>query len=168
VRERLSAIESLSVAELLDAAVRLANATAKDGAAALGRALDERLAAPGLSDKATLFLAGARLHVGEVDRTALAMRLRQLLRSKDAEVARGAALLLQDTTFRELKEKDQDELVHDLRCRRSNGDLAPELRLETAVALHVQGGADGQRAARKEMMDFLASSDTRAAGRRRR
>ncbi|MBK7876597.1 MAG: hypothetical protein IPJ77_12765 [Planctomycetes bacterium] len=158
--ERLGAASGQSVAELLESAVRLVASAGEEGAASLSRALDERLAqAEGLAPKAQLFLCCARLQDDEFDHASVAKRLVHLLGTEDEEVARGAAALLQDTSFRELKDKEQNELVEALTAAAGNGDRAPGLRLETAVALHVQGGADGQRAARKEMMDFLASSD---------
>jgi C-terminal peptidase prc len=181
VDERVKAVNTLSVHELLDAAVRLATgvkaaAAANDSAgegdaattalpaaeAAFIRTLDAKLAdAAKLSDKALLFLVCARMNSAELDRATMATRLVTLLGSKDGEVARGAAQLLQNKTFRELKDKEQDTVVEALTKAATDGDRAPELRLEAAVALHVQGGVDGQRAARKEMIDFLQSSDTR-------
>jgi len=161
VSERESAAKTQSVRELLESAVLLVRSGASESDAELDRALEARLAAGELSDKARLFLCCARQNSGEFERAVLAGHLRQLLKSGDQEIARGAALLLQEPAYRELKEKDQTELVADLTAAASDGSRAAEARLEAAVALHVQGGPDGQRAARKEMMDFLASADLR-------
>lgn len=156
----LAAARDQSVAEVLEAAVRLASGTSAESTAAFKGALEQRLKqADALPPKAQLFLCCASVQTGEFDRVTVARRLVKLLSGGDEEVGRGVAVLLQDTTFRELKDKEQDELVKALQAAAANGDLAPALRLETAVALHVQGGADGQRAARREMMDFLGSSD---------
>lgn len=181
VEERVAGVNALSVHDLLDAAVRLATGVrtsagadeaAAEGAAASStlsatetaflRTLDAKLAdSAKLSEKAVLFLCCARMNSAELDRATMATRLVTLLDSHDGEVARGAAQLLQNKTFRELKDKEQDAVVEALTKAAADGDRAPELRLEAAVALHVQGGVDGQRAARKEMMDFLQSSDLR-------
>ncbi len=158
--ERLDAANGQSVPELLESAVRLAESAGQEGGAALGRALEQKLgAADALSAKAQLFLCAVRMQSAEYDRASLAKRLARLLGDGEEDVARGAALLLQDASFRELKDKEANELVDALTKAAQNGDRSPALRLETAFALHVQGGAEGQRAARKEMMDFLASSD---------
>lgn len=164
VAARVGAVSELGVHEVIDAAIRLAASTPQEGAAAtmLARALDQRLERVNdLSPKARLFVACARMQTGEYDRAQVARALQGLLANADQELARGAALLLQNTTFRELKDKDEDALVKALQEAAQNGDKSPELRLEAAVALHVQGGPDGQRGARKEMMDFLQSSDAK-------
>jgi C-terminal peptidase prc len=160
VERGLASTDDRPVAEVLAAAVRLAAGIGDEASPAFGRALDDRLArADELGPRAQLFLCCARMQTGEFDRAAVARRLVKLLGRGEEEVGRGAIALLQDTTFRELKDKDQDELVAALRSAASNGDLSPLLRLDAAVALHVHGGAEGQRAGRREMMDFLASSD---------
>jgi carboxyl-terminal processing protease len=162
IADRAARVEGESLREVFEAAVRLASSATETGQAALGRALDERLAREeGRGGKLELFLCCARMHTDEFDHAGIAKRLTALLAAPDEEVARGAAQLLQDTTFRELKDKDQTALVGELGKVAADGDRPPEVRIEAAIALHVHGFADGQRAARKEMMDFLASSDER-------
>lgn len=161
--ERLNAAQSQTTVELLRAAGALRAGLGENGDAALDAALDRALGQTDKqSQKSRLFLCAARMGGGEYDRASVANHLIELLGAKGEgsdEIARGAALLLQNTTFRELKAKEQDALIKALGKTASDGDRAPEARMEAAVALHVQGGVDGQRAARKELMDFFASSN---------
>lgn len=160
VNDRLGAVDKLSAVELLRSASALRTSLGDSSAASLDQALDQRLAQSAkLGAKARLFLISARLGGGEFDRAAVAAQLTGLLGDADDGVARGAALLLQDTTFRELKPKEQDELVKVLTSTVSSGERSPAVRMDASIALHIQGGADGQRAARKELMDFFASSN---------
>lgn len=91
--ERLDAANGQSVPELLESAVRLAESAGQEGAAALGRALEQKLgAADALSAKAQLFLCAVRMQSAEYDRASLAKRLARLLGDGEEDVARGAAL----------------------------------------------------------------------------
>jgi C-terminal peptidase prc len=158
--DRIAAVANVEPREIWSAASSLVAATSEGGANALDRAIDTRLAQPDrLSESAQLLLISARLLGAESDRTLLATRLEPLLDSKNEGIAHAAASLLCDPRFRELKDEELDRLCKKLLDSATDGSRAPALRLESAVALYVQGRGNEKRAARKEMMDFLGSSD---------
>jgi carboxyl-terminal processing protease len=81
------------------------------------------------------------------------------LSTPDEDDARAAASLLGDKRFNQLGAKEQEALVAKLTAAMNDSSRSPAYRLECATALHSQGRGEGQRLARKEMMDFLSSSD---------
>lgn len=162
LRERVEAAASLSVTEIFDQAGALVEAGKGLHAAALDKLIDDRLQkADTLSEQARILLIGARLRGGEFDRAALSARISDLLDSRDEDIARAAATLVQDRGFHELKDKALESLISKLTSAAQDASRGPHFRLECAIALHVQGRGEGQRVARKEMMDFLASSDAK-------
>lgn len=158
--ERIEAVATVPLPEIWSAAASLVAAASESGASVLDRAIDTRLARPeSVSERGQLLLISARLLGSEPDRTLLATRLENLLDSTDEATAHAAASLLCDPRFRELKDEEIDRLCQKLVAAARDGQRTPALRLECAVALHVQGRGEERRAARKEMMDFLGSSD---------
>jgi C-terminal peptidase prc len=163
--ERTSAAVDQSVEEIFEEAQALSEAAKSSGAAGLDKALDDAVNhSATLNPKAQLFVLSARLRIGEGDRSAAAARLCELLATPDEEVARAAAALLSDKRFNQLAEKDQKTVVEKLTSAMQDSGRSPAYRLECATALHAQGRGEGQRAARKEMMEFLTSSDPKLRG----
>jgi carboxyl-terminal processing protease len=157
----LQAVEAVPPAEVWRESEALVAAAGDAEAAAIDAAFEPRLARKDLSERARLYLAGARLAFPEPDRNALATILVELLGSKDDEIGRSAASLAGQRGFHDLHADSSEALVERLTEGAKEGSRSPEYRLECAVALHAQGRGEGQRAARKEMMEFLSSSDLR-------
>jgi carboxyl-terminal processing protease len=158
--DRIAAVAKAQPREIWSAASSLVAAASDVGSSALDRAIDARLAKPEtLPESGQLLLISARLLGAESDRTLLATRLESLLDSKDEGIAHAAASLLCDPRFRELKDEELDRLCQKLLGSARDANRAPALRLESAVALYIQGRGNEKRAARKEMLDFLGSAD---------
>lgn len=163
-RTRAAAVER-PIGELLLAASALVEAGDEAPEGALAAALDRALARGGeLSERERLFLVAARIDLGDFDRSAVARTLGELVGSTSDDVAVGAAALLGDRTFRELKDEEAEALLGSLSSLVADDGRSPETRLEGAVGLHVLGRGAEQRAARKAMLDFLESSDARLRG----
>jgi len=152
-------VDSVSPADVWRESEALVAAAEGAEPAVIDSAFEPLLARKDLSERARLLLVGARLAFAEPDRNALATILTDLLASKDDEIGRAAAALAAQRGFHELHADTSDALVARLTEGAKAGSRSPEFRLDCAVALHVQGRGEGQRAARKEMMEFLASSD---------
>jgi C-terminal peptidase prc len=159
--ERLQAVDSVAGKDVWRESESLVAAAGGSEAAAIDSAFEPRLARKDLSERARLFLVGARLAFPEPDRGALVPGIVELLGSKDDDIARAAAGLASQRGFHELHADAAEALVDRLAAGAKDGSRSPEYRLDCAVALHVQGRGEGQRAARKEMMEFLSSSDLR-------
>ena len=159
--ERIASVESIAPGEVWRESEALV--AAADGAetAAVDSAFEPRLAKKDLSERAKLLLVGARLAFPDPDRGELSAILIDLLRSSDDAIGRSAAGLASQRGFQEMHADAAEALVERLSEGARAGGRIPEYRLECAVALHVQGRGESQRIARKEMMEFLSSSDLR-------
>ena len=161
VDERVRASESVPAREIWRESEALVAAARDADPATLDAVFEPRIGDGTLSERTKLLLAGARLALPEPDRTSIASRLLELLDSKDDEVGRAAASLATQRGFHDLRHEAADALLARLAEGAKDGARSPEYRLECAVALHVQGRGEAQRAARREMMEFLSSSDLR-------
>jgi C-terminal peptidase prc len=165
VSERSSAAADLSVPEILEQTQELSELAATSTPAGVDKALDDAVShASALPPKSQLFVLSARMRIGDGDRAGAAARLCDLLTTTDDDVARAAAALLTDRRLNQLGAKEQEALVSKLGEAMRDSSRSPAYRLDCAVALHVQGRGEGQRLARKEMMDFLSSSDPKLRG----
>lgn len=165
VREHAAAAANAESIDDVWGAIDALTAAAGDDRHALDLAIDRRLAAADpLPAQGSLLLVAARLHGEEPDVGALAKRLEALLDDPSPEVVRSAAGLLADTAFRALKENELEAACDLLTKVAKDGDRAPEVRIESAVALHTLGRAAAQRDARTELVAFLSSSDPRLRG----
>ena len=163
--ERAAAAADLSIDEIFEQAQALSEAAKSGGGAALDKALDDAVArSSALNPKAQLFVLSARMRIGESDLSATATRLSELLSTPDEDVARAAASLLCDKRFNQIAAKEQEPVVAKLTTAMHDASRSPAFRLECAAALYAQGRGEGQRQARKEMMEFLASSDAKLRG----
>jgi carboxyl-terminal processing protease len=114
-----------------------------------------------LSEPARILVLAARIRLGEADLVRLSGELVALVGSKEDPVGQAAALLLSDRSFRVLRDNEIESAVKALGAGAKDAQRSPAYRVACAVALHVQGRAEGQRAARALMMDLLSSSDPR-------
>jgi C-terminal peptidase prc len=161
IDERIQSVESIPASEVWRESEGLIAAVQGAETSAIGPLFEARLSRPGLSERARLLLIGTRLSLPDPDRSAIAPLLIDLLGSKDDDVGRAAASLAGNRGFHELRDEDSAKLVLRLSAGAKDGSRSPEYRLECSVALHVQGRGEAQRTARKEMMEFLSSSDLR-------
>jgi len=159
VRERAMAAATAESLDDVWAGLDELSRAAGDDRAALDQAIDRQLATTDLPARGVLLLTAARLRGDDADVTALAKRLEGLLNDPSAEVVQGAASLLGNTAFRALKETELDSAVLALTQVATDGDRAPETRVEAAVAMHTLGRSGPQRDARAHLVEFLASSD---------
>jgi len=159
--ERVRAVDAAPAGHVWQDAEALASAVQGADAAAIDPLFEARLARTDLSERARLMLVGTRLSLPGPDYGLLAPRVIELLASKDDEVGRAAAILAGNRGFHEIKDEDQSKLLQGLADGAKDGSKSPEYRLECAVALHAQGNGEAKRTARKEMMEFQASSDLR-------
>jgi C-terminal peptidase prc len=165
LRERAQAAAGASLQEVWASSHAIRDAVGDEGEARLAAAIDALLdSEASLPERAVLLFAATRLQGADPDVGKLAARLTSLLDSSDSEVALGAAGLSADRAFHALKDEAREELATKLTAAMRDGNRTPELRLACAAALHAQGRGNLQREARKEMMDFLASSDARLRG----
>lgn len=112
-----------------------------------------------LSEPARILLLAARSRLGDADLNRISTELVALVASKQDSVGQAAALLLSDRNFRQLRDNEIEPAVKALSAGAQDAQRSPTYRLACAVALHVQGRVEGQRAARALMLDFLGSSD---------
>jgi C-terminal peptidase prc len=159
--ERVRAVDATPAGHVWQDAQALASAVQGADAAALDPLFEARLARTDLSERARLMLVGTRLSLPGPDYGLLAPRVIDLLASKDDEVGKAAAILAGNRGFHEIKDEDQSRMLRGLADGAKDGTRSPEYRLECAVALHAQGNGEAKRTARKEMMEFQASSDVR-------
>jgi len=165
VREHAAAAAGAESIEEVWVALDALTSAAGEDRSALDQALDRQLASgEALSPRGTLLLVAARLRGEEPDITALAQRLGALLDDASSEIVRSAAGLLGDPVFRALKESELESACAALARVAKDGDREPEVRIESAVALHSLGRATAQREARAELVAFLSSSDPRLRG----
>jgi len=165
VRQHAAAAAAAEGMEEVWGALDALEAAAGDDRRALDQAIDRLLAAgTDLSPRGVLLLVAARLSGEEPDVSALVQRLQPLLTEAAPEVVSAAAGLLADPGFRALKEAELEAACAALAQVAQDGDRAPEVRIEGAVALHALGRAAAQREARTELVAFLASSDSRLRG----
>jgi len=161
VDARLAAAIDESVESLWDDARTLRD-TAKlmDSATALDEVLTARLdASAGLDGAPLLFAAVARL-VGETpDLEQISSRVTPLLDSSNVQVATGAARLLGRHAFRGLSGDDRTTLAAALQTKADNGDLAPTLRIASAVSSYEVGRGINKGKARARLLSFLGSDD---------
>ncbi len=140
-------------------------AAAGDEHQALDQAIDRVLSGDAqLSARGQLLLIAARLQGADPDVGALEKRLVTMLDDPQAEIEISAAGLLGDTVFRTLKDSDLTNATEALTRSAKDGDREPEVRIESAVALHTLGRATAQREARTELVGFLSSADPRLRG----
>jgi hypothetical protein len=163
VELRLQGVDSVPTKEVWRESEALVAESTGAGAAALDAVFEPLLARQDLSERGRLLLLGARLASPEPDRAALVPAILDLLGSADEEMGIAAAALAGQRGFHEIHQTESDALIKRLTEATRDGSRSPRYRLECAVALYVQGRGDSQRAARKEMMEFLSSSDLRLA-----
>jgi carboxyl-terminal processing protease len=159
IDERVHAVESVPTKQVWQDAEALVAAVKGSDAAAIDPLFDARLARTDLSERAQLLLVGTRLSLPTPDYGVLAPKLTALLGSKDDEVGRAAANMAANRGFKGLRDDEAEALLKRLSDGAKDGTRSPEYRLECGVALHVQGNGEAKRSARKEMMEFQASSD---------
>ena len=147
----------LASTALVDRAERLEGA-------GLDAALEAELATSESSPRGTLLLVAARLQGEDADLEALSERLIELLDSADREVATAAASLFEDHQFVALGEEQRASLVESLLEGAQDGNRAPAFRIECATSAIERGDGAQSRAGRKELLDFLGSSDPRLRG----
>ena len=146
----------------LEQAGTLAGLATEENRAGLRAELDKWIARSAeLSEPARILVLAARTRLGEADLNRVSAELVTLVASKDDTIGQAAALLLSDRAFRTLRDSEIEPAVKALTGGAKDAQRTPAYRLACAVALHVQGRAEGQRAARALMMDFLSSSDPR-------
>ncbi len=162
VEQRVQAAASGSVELALEQAGTIVGLATDENRAGLRADLDRYVARSAeLSEPARILVLAARMRLGEADLKALAGELVALLGSQQDPVGQSAAELLADRSFRTLRDAEIDPAVKALGAGAKDAQRSPAYRLSCAVALHVQGRAEGQRAARALMMEFLGSSDPR-------
>jgi carboxyl-terminal processing protease len=159
VAERARAAGDLEVPRLWVEAHSLSILAADLPEGALAAALDLLLEGDSLAPHGLLLLAAARLDLDEPDWDAVAARLGPLLSSEDEAVVRGAAGLLADPSFHLLEPETREDLVARLLAGARDAVHEPATRLELAVTTWRLGSGRDKRAARSEMLSFLASSD---------
>ncbi len=159
IDERLRAVESVPTKQVWQDAEALVAAVKGTDAAAIDPLFDARLSRTDLSERARLLLVGTRLSLPTPDYGALAPKLIELVASKDDEVGRAAANMAANRGFKGIRDDEAELLLKRLSDGAKDGTRSPEYRLECGVALHVQGNGEAKRSARKEMMEFQASSD---------
>lgn len=120
--------------------------------------------ADGLSARARLLLAAARLTGDSPDVERLADLLAPLASSPEPELARTAADLFTKTPFRRLDRDRRSELAEALMAVASNADLSAEVRIDAARGAFALGAGAEKRAARGELLAFLRSSDATLRG----
>lgn len=150
----------LDAAQIWNRAGRISTLAHELDSDGLDRAVERLLADDAdLESGAVLLLAGLALQAPEPDVDRVAERLTPVLAASDPSHALGAAGLFSDPQFRALGADAKAELLETLGVLAANVDATPELRLEAAQALFAQGGGREKRDARKQMKDFLESSD---------
>jgi C-terminal peptidase prc len=160
VAEELAMAQNRSTPELWSRARELRSAERLGGEGELDRALDARLRRiDGLSAKARLLLASARMQGDEADPVILLGALEPLLESVDEELARGAASLFADKTFKGLNRGRRNELVEAFQTRADDTDRSPGYRLDFAMAAYRLGAGSARRKANAVMRSFLDSTD---------
>ncbi|MBK7643993.1 MAG: S41 family peptidase [Planctomycetes bacterium] len=160
IDQRVQAASGASVESALEQAGNIAGLATDENRAALQADLDRWIArAAELSEPARILVLAARSRVGEADLNGISAQLVALVGSKDESVGQAAASLLSDRVFRTLRDNEIEPAVKALGDGAKDAQRSPSYRLACAVALHVQGRAEGQRTARALMMEFLASSD---------
>lgn len=158
--DRARAASSLSEEEFWQEVSTLSDLARQAGAETADRALDALLAKPAeLGERGTLLLAATRFASEDADLDPIAATLGELLKSKDGEVARGAAGMLADARFAELDADRVDALLESLVAGAKDAERDPETRMDFAVAAWVRGASPEKLVARDEMQAFLASSD---------
>ncbi len=162
VEQRVQAAATGSVELALEQAGTIVGLATDENRAGLRADLDRYVARSAeLSEPARILVLAARMRLGEADLKGIATELVALLGSQQDPVGQSAAELLADRSFRTLRDAEIDPAVKALGAGAKDAQRSPAFRLSCAVALHVQGRAEGQRAARALMMEFLGSSDPR-------
>ena len=160
IEQRVQAAGSGSVELALEQAGTIVGLATDENRAGMRADLDRWIARSSeLSEPARILVLAARTRLGEADLKAIAGELTALVASKQDTVGQSAAQLLADRGFRALRDSEIDPAVKALSAGAKDAQRAPAYRLACAVALHVQGRAEGQRAARALMIEFLGSSD---------
>ena len=162
LEQRIQEAGSGSVELALEQAGTLAGLATEENSEGLRAELDRWMTRSAeLSEPARILVLAARTRVGKADLNRVSAELVTLVHSKQDAVGQAAALLLSDRAFRALRDSEIDPAVKALTEGAKDAQRAPAYRLACAVALHVQGRAEGQRSARALMMEFLGSSDPR-------
>jgi len=162
LEQRIQAAASGSVDLALEQAGTIVGLANEETRAGLRTDLDRWIARSAeLSEPARILVLAARTRLGEADLNRVSTELVALVGSKQDAVGQAAALLLGDRSFRALRDSEIEPAVKALGAGAKDTQRSPAYRLACAVALHVQGRAEGQRAARALMMDFVSSSDPR-------
>jgi carboxyl-terminal processing protease len=162
VEQRVQAAGSGSVELALEQAGTIVGLATEENRAGLRADLDRWIGRSSeLSEPARILVLAARTRLGEADLKSISTELVALVGSKQDEVGQSAAQLLADRGFRALRDSEIEPVVKALGAGAKDAQRAPAYRLACAIALHVQGRAEGQRAARAMMIEFLGSSDPR-------
>ena len=159
VREEIAGAKDRTVSELWQRARELRGAERLGAEGDLDRALDAELRQRELDPKAAILLCSSRLLGSEPDPNLLATALEPLIEAEDAPVARAAASLLSDSTFKALNRGRRSQLVTGLQKVAEDTELSPEHRLAFAGTAYRLGGGSDRRKAYALMNEFLNSSD---------
>lgn len=161
IHERVGASEA-GEEQLWNLALELRSAARGNGGQSVAEL--ERLLESGDLDTDGQLVAVAALLGGEEGDTE---QLYQVLIGKidhDPETAAAAVGLLSNTRFRTLPSETRVEASEKMLDIATSSDHAPLLRLRAARAAHVLGRGQDRRNARRELLDFLRSSDSEIRG----
>lgn len=157
-------VSSLSIDQIWEASTSLVDRADRLEGTALDALLDQALEETAPSARVELFRVAARLQGDEADLEILSEHLVALLTSDDEDSARAAASLFEDAQFVAVEEETRNDLVEALLAGAQNGDRSPEFRIECATSAIERGNGVQRSAARRELLGFLESSDSRLRG----
>ncbi|QDV06692.1 putative CtpA-like serine protease [Planctomycetes bacterium Poly30] len=157
--ERLTAIQGMDAAAIWSEASRVAGLVGDEFGATFDAVVDEKLGQKSLGAKDILFLATVRLTGENVDHAKIAMRVSEVLKSKDADLV-GAATEFLGSMAREISDRDtRKDVAKELLASAENPEGDAKLRVAAAVATNKLGNSPQITAARRVLRSFLASSD---------
>ena len=159
VREEIAAAASRPVEELWQRARELRDAERLGSAGELDRILDEQLRREDLPSQAAILLVASRLLGTDPDVALLSSALEPLVHERDEALARAAASLFSDRSFKELNRGNRGQLVKTLQEAAQDTSFSPAYRLDFASAAYRLGGGSARREAYAVMTGYLDSTD---------